>query len=179
MLLLVILEVYTHLCWRQMLFWKHCSPTCQLSFIYNHQPGNTPINGLCLPGLWWLSKTCIKLLFLTAGADDCVILFFLPKWKNESRQWGWSWQHGEKSWSLINNLKISTGFGVWGKPNSCRDECLLDAWCYFTRVHSIIFFYFNKEWMPSFLCRGAFLSNEPERVCLGICFKSHLVSARS
>lgn len=109
----------------------------------------------------------------------CHPFFFLPKWKNESRQWGWSWQHGEKSWSLINNLKISTGFGVWGKPNSCRDECLLDAWCYFTRVHSIIFFYFNKEWMPSFLCRGAFLSNEPERVCLGICFKSHLVSARS
>lgn len=122
MLLLVILEVYTHLCWRQMLFWKHCSPTCQLSFIYNHQPGNTPINGLCLPGLWWLSKTCIKLLFLTAGADDCVILFFftqMKEWITAVRlKLATRWE------ILIPHQQFKNIHGLW----SLREAELLQGW---------------------------------------------------
>lgn len=108
-------EVYANLSWRLMLCWKHCSPTCQFSFIYNHQPGNTPINGLSLAGLWGLSKSCIMLSsiteIMTENKQVQTLTVSIFRWKNESLH--------PHHWSL--NLKISTGFGVLGKPYPCRE----------------------------------------------------------
>lgn len=97
---------------RLMLCWKHCSPTCQFSFIYNHRPGSTPINVSCRISLITEIRTQNKRVLMLVAS--------VLKW-NESLQLGWNWKHGGISSSPINNLKTSSGFGVLGKPNPCRE----------------------------------------------------------
>ena len=122
--------------WRLMLCWNHCSRTCQIGFIYNHQPGKKKkkkTQRQNAPSVITETITHNKLVLMLVDS-----VFRPREWITAVRM---KLTKKKKNNMLrrasIADQQFKNILGLWSFWESrapAERERLLDAWCYFALV---------------------------------------------